>query len=48
MTDDDGPTVEDLEERIARLELTVRKLSEDFTDLRYEVNDLEETVDRRT
>lgn len=47
MTDDE-PTVEDVAQEVQLLRAKFRQLSEDFNDLRREVNDLENKVDRRT
>lgn len=45
---DDDPTLEDVIQRMDRLENRFVRLTEDFTQLRHEVNDIERKVERRT
>lgn len=47
MTDDEID-VEALQAAINRLEMKFQKLAEDYTDLRHEVNELENKLERRT
>lgn len=50
MTSDDdlADRIDALEATVARLEARFDKLAEDFTNLRYEVNENEEKIERRT
>lgn len=45
---DDEPDLQDVLDRMARIQARFEKLTEDFTQLRHEVNELERKVDRRT
>lgn len=45
---DDEPTNQEVLDAVRQLEQKFIMLSEDFNELRYELNELEEKVDRRT
>lgn len=48
MSDDNEPDIKALLAKMNQLEMQFQKLTEDFTQLRHEMNELERKVDRRT